>query len=297
MGSLLFSKRNSGILIFNYQTQKQLFKFQNLYFIVVVLCTNKIAMIQISEIQHAFENYMVGLNEPFLFKNIFFDMDGVLFNSMPYHAKAWLKVFDEYGLKINESEPYLNEGATALFTVRAMFKKYRNVEVTEEFSEEIKIRKHVLMSNFPESEVMIGMQQLLKNVTNAGVDCWVVTGSAQDILLNRLEKEYPGSIFRNKMITAHDVKIGKPNPEPYLKAMDKSGYKVSESIVVENAPMGVLSAKAAGLFTVAINSGPLDPQVLADAGADLVLSGSEELNVIWPKLLEVLNCQLKLSDS
>ncbi len=58
---------------------------------------------------------MVGLNEPFLFKNIFFDMDGVLFNSMPHHAKAWLKVFDEYGLKINESEPYLNEGGNRTF--------------------------------------------------------------------------------------------------------------------------------------------------------------------------------------
>ncbi len=53
MVSLLFSKRNSGILIFNYQTQKQLFKNLNLYFIVVVLWTNKIAMIQISEIQKA----------------------------------------------------------------------------------------------------------------------------------------------------------------------------------------------------------------------------------------------------
>ncbi len=170
-----------------------------------------------------------------------------------------------------------------------MFKKYRNVEVTEEFSEEIKIRKHVLMSNFPESEVMIGMQHLLKNVTNAGVDCWVVTGSAQDILLNRLEKEYPGSIFRNKMITAHDVKIGKPNPEPYLKAMDKSGYKASESIVVENAPMGVLSAKASWSFHRCNQYRSFDPQVLADAGADLVLSGSEELNVIWPHLLKSLD--------
>ncbi len=246
-------------------------------------------MIHISTIQEAFDNFLAGSNEPFSLKNIFFDMDGVLFNSMPYHAKAWLEVFEEYNLKINESEPYLNEGATALFTVRAMFRKYRNTEVTEEFSEQIKTRKHLLMSNYPESDVMSGMQELLRNVTKQGIDCWVVTGSAQDILLDRLEKEYPGSIFRNKMITAHDVKIGKPNPEPYLNAMEKSGYKVSDSIVVENAPMGVQSAKAAGLFTVAINTGPLNPQVLADAGADLVLSGSEELNEIWPLLLKVLS--------
>jgi HAD superfamily hydrolase (TIGR01509 family) len=246
-------------------------------------------MIQISAIQEAFDKFSMGLNEPFSLKNIFFDMDGVLFNSMPHHAKAWLEVFEENNLKINESEPYLNEGATALFTVRAMFRKYRDTEVTEEFSEQIKTRKHLLMTNYPESEVMSGMQELLRNVTKQGIDSWVVTGSAQDILLDRLEKEFPGSFFRNKMITAHDVKIGKPNPEPYLKAMKKSGYKVSECFVVENAPMGVQSAKAAGLFTIAINTGPLEPKVLADAGADLVLSGSDELNEIWPLLLKVLS--------
>jgi len=252
-------------------------------------------MIQISEIQDAFDNYLLGSNEPFSLKSIFFDMDGVLFNSMPYHAKAWLKVFEEYGLKINESEPYLNEGSTALFTVRAMFRKYQDIEVSEEFSEKMKSRKHHLMSNYPESEVMVGMQEFLSNVTRSGVDCWVVTGSAQGILLDRLEQEFAGSIFRNKMITAHDVKIGKPNPEPYLKAMKRSGYKASEAIVVENAPMGVQSAKAAGLFTIAINTGPLEPQVLAEAGADLVLTGSEELKEIWPFLLNILSKTSKLA--
>ena len=47
--------------------------------------------------------------------------------------------------------------------------------------------------------------------------------------------------------------------------------------MVENAPLGVKAAKAAGIFTVAVNTGPLDPQVLKDAGADIVLSSMTEL--------------------
>ena len=41
--------------------------------------------------------------------------------------------------------------------------------------------------------------------------------------------------------------------------------------------MGVEAAKAAGIFTIAVNTGPLDPKVLKDAGADIVLSGMVEL--------------------
>lgn len=74
------------------------------------------------------------------------------------------------------------------------------------------------------------------------------------------------------MVTAFDVKHGKPHPEPYLMGLEKGNKLIShQAIVVENAPMGVESAVAAGIFTIAINTGPLDEQVLWDAGANIVL--------------------------
>lgn len=99
--------------------------------------------------------------------------------------------------------------------------------------------------------------------------------------------EYNNAFTRNNIITAHDVKIGKPNPEPYLKALEKSGYMCHQSIVIENAPLGVESAKAAGLFTIAINTGPIDPNVLKEAGADIVFSGSEELLENWSLICKI----------
>ena len=59
------------------------------------------------------------------------------------------------------------------------------------------------------------------------------------------------------MVTAFDVKKGKPDPEPYLIALRKSGVKPNEAFVVENAPLGVRSSVAAGLFTFAVNTGIL----------------------------------------
>jgi beta-phosphoglucomutase-like phosphatase (HAD superfamily) len=73
------------------------------------------------------------------------------------------------------------------------------------------------------------------------------------------------------MVTAYDVKKGKPDPEPYLMALEKAGLQPNEAMVVENAPLGVRSAKGAGIFTVAVNTGILSDDDLWQAGADVVL--------------------------
>jgi beta-phosphoglucomutase-like phosphatase (HAD superfamily) len=144
------------------------------------------------------------------------------------------------------------------------------------------------MKSLPTPDVMPGMPGFLKSISDSGIECWVVTGSAQHSLIDRMPKEFPESLSRDKMVTALDVQNGKPDPEPYLKAIEKSGFDISKSIVIENAPMGVISAKAAGLFTIAVNTGPIDPVVLHDAGADLVFSGCQELFESWPWIIKSL---------
>jgi len=88
------------------------------------------------------------------------------------------------------------------------------------------------------------------------------------------------------MVTAFDVTIGKPHPEPYLQGIKKAGVHTNNAIVVENAPLGVQSAKAAGLFTIAVNTGKLEDHHLLDAGADLLFDSMNALNEAWPELLK-----------
>ena len=83
------------------------------------------------------------------------------------------------------------------------------------------------------------------------------------------------------MVTAFDVKQGKPNPEPYLMGLRKANIQASEAIVVENAPLGVQAARAAGIFTIAVNTGPLKDEVLKEAGANLVLPSMQYLADHW----------------
>ncbi|MBO5135473.1 MAG: beta-phosphoglucomutase, partial [Bacteroidaceae bacterium] len=77
-------------------------------------------------------------------------------------------------------------------------------------------------------------------------------------------------------------------PDPYLLALEKGGFRQNEAIVVENAPLGVTAGVAAGLFTIAANTGPLKEEVLTKAGANLVFPSMQALCDEWEKLLEAL---------
>jgi beta-phosphoglucomutase-like phosphatase (HAD superfamily) len=108
-------------------------------------------------------------------------------------------------------------------------------------------------------------------------------------LLNRLNHHFPGFFSPDKMVTAFDVKKGKPDPEPYLMALQKGGLTAEQVIVVENAPLGVLSAKAAGLFTVAVNTGILKDEELLSRGADLLYGNMREFADDLPNIFRCSN--------
>ena len=83
------------------------------------------------------------------------------------------------------------------------------------------------------------------------------------------------------MVTAFDVKYGKPNPEPYLMGLQKASIKPNEAIVVENAPLGVRAGVAAGIFTVALNTGPLPDEALTSEGANLLFPSMNDFEANW----------------
>ena len=139
-----------------------------------------------------------------------------------------------------------------------------------------------------DGKAMQGAAEVLKKVKASGLQTLVVTGSGQHSLINKLEHTYPGYFKREKMVTAFDVKLGKPHPEPYLMGLEKAGVKPYEALVVENAPMGIQAGVAAGIFTIAVNTGPLDDRILLDAGADLLYPDMTALAKDWDNLMNAI---------
>ncbi len=215
------------------------------------------------------------------YKAAFFDMDGVLVDSMPYHSDTWIKAFEGHGIVFDPMLAYRNEGRTGSSTINMAFQTQSGVDATDEQIQQIYAHKTEMFRALPPPPAIKGMRDFVEQLKNDGVDLWVVTGSAQKSLIDRLDHHYPACFNRDKMVTGMDVKIGKPHPEPYLKALEKSGYKADEVFVVENAPLGVQSAVGAQILTVAINTGILPDHELSDEKAAEVFKTSQELLSWW----------------
>ena len=223
-------------------------------------------------------------------KAVLFDMDGVLFNSMPYHTDAWHKVMERHGLHLSREEAYMHEGRTGAGTINIVYRRQHGTDAPAELIECIYAEKSAEFGTHPEPLPMPGAWEILQKVKAAGLIPVLVTDSGQHSLLNRLNHSFPDIFRRKHMVTAYDVKYGKPHPEPYLMGLQKAGVKADEAIVIENAPIGVEAGVAAGIFTIAVNTGPLDPQILLNAGANLLFPSMQALCDNW----EALNTALKM---
>ena len=216
---------------------------------------------------------------------ILFDMDGVLFDSMKNHAEAWVRAMKENNLIMSREDVYMNEGRTGEGTIDIFAREQWGREATDEEKEYIYKVKSDIFNTLPHVEPIEGALELLQAVKGMGIERVIVTGSGQKSLLERLEKNFPGIFKAELMVTAFDVKHGKPHPEPYLMGLEKAGISAEEAMVVENAPLGVQSAKGAGIFTIAVNTGPLPDKVLYDAGADIVFPNHAALLDALPELI------------
>ena len=110
-----------------------------------------------------------------------------------------------------------------------------------------------------------------------GLKILIVTGSGQKNLIERVQRDFEGYITRDRMVTAFEVKRGKPYPDPYLKGLQIAGVPAGEAVVVENAPLGIRAAVAAGIDTIAVNTGPLEDEILLAEKPVLLLHSMQEL--------------------
>jgi len=208
---------------------------------------------------------------------IFFDMDGVIYDSMGNHSVAWSNAFAHLGWDFPLEQVYLNEGRTGSSTIHLLFNEKLGRQATEEEIGQIYRNKTALFDQMERPKPLPGMSLFMERAKAAGLEIWVVTGSGQDLLLEELCADFFGLIVKERIISGKDVLHGKPHPEPYLTALKRSGFAPEDVVVIENAPLGVQAAKAAGIYTICINTGILVDEILWNAGADVVVKEVHQL--------------------
>ncbi|MFN3504930.1 MAG: HAD family hydrolase [Caldimicrobium sp.] len=207
---------------------------------------------------------------------IFFDLDGVILDSMKYHAIAWILAFKEFGLSFKEEEIYLHEGAIEIETAKPLFLNKGINPTMDFFQKAFKLQKRIFKEKFsslvkPYPEI----PDLLKDLKREKKKLALVTSSSQEILEEVFPKNLKG--YFEVIITGDKIERRKPHPDPYLKAKELFKVHNDECLVVENSPAGITSAKSANLLCVALTT-TLSPKYLSLA--DYILKSHKELRTL-----------------
>ena len=87
---------------------------------------------------------------------VLFDMDGVLFDSMPYHADAWTEVMNRHGLHFTRQEAFLHEGRTGAATINIAYRRQHGQDAPPELIQQMYEEKCVAFGRHPEARPMPG---------------------------------------------------------------------------------------------------------------------------------------------
>lgn len=235
-------------------------------------------------LNEAIKNYEKRVNRAFgPTKAVLFDMDGVLYDSMPLHATAWQRMCSEAGLITNRDEFFSYEGMTGVATIKMLFMQQKGINISDEEARRLYAVKGGYFEKMGSPPIITGAQDAVRAVLAARLPAVLVTGSAQASVLSHLATDYPEAF--DIKVTALDVKNCKPHPEPYLKGMEKAGVEPWQAIAIDNAPLGVESASRAGAFTIGVRTGPIPEGSLKEAGADIEINSMVECTKILSELL------------
>jgi mannitol-1-/sugar-/sorbitol-6-phosphatase len=198
-------------------------------------------------------------------KALLFDMDGVLVDSTPAVSRVWRQWAIERGFDPVEVVAHAH-GRPSLTTVR----EYLPQADHEAENKEMERRE---LNDLDGVVALPGALELLSQLPTSR---WaIVTSSTRSLAMVRLQAA--GIPVSERLVTASDVKNGKPDPEPYRKAATVLGYDAAQCVVIEDAPAGIHAAKAAGARIVALRTTTSDA-VLRAAGADWVLNNCQDIS-------------------
>ncbi len=199
-----------------------------------------------------------------LCSGLLFDLDGVLIDSTPAVARVWHRWAIEHGLD-PETVVRMAHGRPSRATICELLP---NIDIDRD-DREVERRE---MEDLDGVVLLPGARQLLNILPP---ERWnIATSCTRPLAEVRLRAA--GLPIPKTMITSSDVKIGKPDPEPYLKAAAKLGFAASDCIVVEDAPAGVRAGKAAGARVIAFLT-TMIRRDLEDAGADWIVQNCADI--------------------
>ncbi|MBF9235040.1 HAD family hydrolase [Microvirga alba] len=198
-----------------------------------------------------------------MLKALIFDMDGTLVHSDPVHLRAFAEILGPEGIEITD-ELY-----------RSSIIGHTNESIFASLLPHLPVAEHEAYADRKEAafrrlaldlEPLEGLIDLLDWAEARDIKLGLVTNAPLLNATHMLDVLNLTERFQVK-VTIDQVERGKPDPLPYLTALERFGIRAEEAIAFEDSPSGMKAAKGAGLFSFGILTG-LSAEEMLNVGAD-----------------------------
>jgi sugar-phosphatase len=197
---------------------------------------------------------------------LLFDMDGVLVDSTPAVARVWTAWAGKRGFKPADVVRRAH-GRPSITTIRELLPSADH-RAEDQAIEKAEIEDVEGIVDLP------GAAQLLAAIPADRFA--VVTSATRPLAVVRIRAA--GFHIPKHLVTANDIQRGKPDPEPYLRGAEVLGISPADCVVIEDAPAGIQSGKAAGARVIALRT-TADDRELLRAGADWIVNDCSAISL------------------
>ena len=183
-------------------------------------------------------------------QGILFDFDGLILDTETPIFQAWKDKFKEHGKKLllKEWAEILGKSSDELGPIESFLNGFDEEERRKEILKEVSQKEsEMVLQQLP----LPGVEELIIKARDQGLKLGIVSSSDQNWVHSHLER-LGLMIYFDHTSCAEEVEIAKPNPALYNLGLEKSGLSRERVLVLEDSPNGVLAAKRAGLYCIAV---------------------------------------------
>lgn len=209
-----------------------------------------------------------------MLRYVIFDMDGVIIDSEPMHARAAVNALANFGITVDIPYCYQFIGSTTRFMMETIISDFHMNTSPEELLSAVEAEKVRLTLEEGYTEVPY-VCALIRDLHQHGVKLAVASSSNPDEIEKAVTALSVKSCF-DKLVSGCTVAHPKPAPDVFLKALDELGASKEECLIIEDSMNGLLAAKAAGIPAIGFDNPNSGAQDLSTAF--LVVEGFDEID-------------------
>jgi beta-phosphoglucomutase len=207
-----------------------------------------------------------------MFKAVIFDFDGVITDSEVLHLRAFNKSLAQFGVELTIKDYYQNYLGFSDFDCYKMLITQGLLKIDEQQIGDIIEQKSVIFEELTKTEgrTIEGVHEFLKMLEKNNVPMAICSGSLLSEIELVLDEAHLRHFFK-AIVSADQVKKGKPHPEGFLLALQKLNddctppITADQCVIIEDSHWGLQAGKAAGMHTVAVtNSYDADQLTMAE---------------------------------